>query len=733
MARPLLRGGLIMKSITTFAGLALGLSLVGACVEDDGKPDESDVKGGPEGKAEAWGSSDRPELFSSSLEYRINELPKTGEARNIPWASNYWPVYEDSINHKWNGAGTEAASTKYGRAFGVTGVEDAVSRYHGIDSNSSRTACTTDSQCNSAIGEACAKREGQTNGRCIPTWWGICHAWAPAAILLPEPKKAVTYNGVEFKVNDIKALLTLVHDRTETRFVSLRCNQLDASQEVAFDKYGRPTGTSLSCGDTNPGTFHVLMANYFGKQGESFVYDRTWDGEVWNQPLRGYRVTKMDEVTALEANKLVGVTPTGGTTTEKTGTVAGGAWAQLGSFAVTAGSSLTVVMSGTEDPDLYVKFGAQPTASAYDCRPYEQGAAETCNLTVPAGATQAFVGVNAYGTAQAAYTVKVTSGGTIPTTYVFNDKAVKLLKTHMDVDYITESSASTDGNLGSQINSYTRQDRYDYILEIDAAGKIIGGEWIGTSKRQHPDFAWLPIRSTATTVAGGKITYANVKTIYDLSMQDGTTPTTGVDKTVTETATVAKSAWKQLGPYNLAAGATLTATMTGDGDADLYVRKGAAPTAASYDCRPYSSSSTESCSIVGPATVYVGVNGYAATSNVSLTIKYKEGTGGSTPPTPPPATVTHIDQTGNVAQDELKIFSLDVIAGQKIFVRTFAAKDVDLYIQFGAAPTTEAYLARGYTSSGNETVTYTPTSNGKLFIGVHGYEASAFTVRTAAQ
>ena len=122
-----------------WTAIALGVSLVGGCVTDedgDLKPDESDVKGGPDGKAEAWGASDNPAMFNANLEYRAAELPRTGEARNIPWAGNYWPVYEDSINFKWNGASTDSASTKYGKAFGVTGVEDAVSKYHGIDANS---------------------------------------------------------------------------------------------------------------------------------------------------------------------------------------------------------------------------------------------------------------------------------------------------------------------------------------------------------------------------------------------------------------------------------------------------------------------------------------------------------------------------------------------------------------------------------------------------------------------
>ncbi|HEU0030448.1 MAG TPA: pre-peptidase C-terminal domain-containing protein [Kofleriaceae bacterium] len=724
-----------MKTMTMTWVAALGMCLAAGCMDqaDDGKPDESDVKGGVEGKAEAWGASDNPALFNGNLEYTAAALPMTGEARNIPWAGNYWPVYEDSINKRWAGSTSESPSTKYGRAFGVTGVEDAVSRNHGIDAQSTRTACTTNSQCNSTLGEACAKREGQTSGRCIPTWWGICHAWSPAAILLPEPKHAVTYNGVDFKVQDIKALLTLVHDRTETRFVSLRCDALDAQNEINFDKYGRPTGATSNCKDTNPGTFHVLMTNYLGKQGESFVYDRTWDGEVWNQPLRGYRITAMTEVSALEANRLVGVPPEGGTTSEKTGTVAAGATTQVGAVAVTAGSTLTIVMSGSGDPDLYVKFGAQPTTASYDCRPYETGAAETCNLTVPAGASQAFVAVNAYGTAGATFTLKITSGGSIPTNYVFNANAAKLMKTHMDVDYISESAASQDGNLGSTIDRYTHQDNYDYILELDAAGKIIGGEWIGTSKRQHPDFVWLPIRASAPSVAGGKITYANVKLIYDLSMQDGSGGGGGAVKTVNDAATLAKAEWKQYGPFNVAAGANLTAVLTGDGDADLYVRKEAAPTAAAYDCRPYRDGSAEQCTVLGPAKIYVAVNGYATTSNYQLKITYTEGSGTTPPPPPPPATITHINTTGSVAQGEMKIFTVDVVAGRKIVARTTSTVDVDLYIQMGGAPTTDAYLMRAFTSSGSETITYTPTSNGTLYVGVHGYQAGAFSVRTADQ
>jgi hypothetical protein len=341
------------------------------------------------------------------------------------------------------------------------------------------------------------------------------------------------------------------------------------------------------------------------------------------------------------------------------------------------------------------------------------------------------VAVAGYGATPSNYKVVTTIGGSVPTTYLFNAQATKLAKVHMDVDYISESPASQDGNLGSTIDRYTHQDNYDYVLEMDSTGKIIGGEWLGASKMRHPDFVWLPIRVGGTSVAGGKITYANVKQIYDLSMDAGTTnpPPTGGDINVTDAGALARTAWKQLGPYTVPANKTLTVTMTGDGDADLYVRKNAAPTAASYDCRPYANGTSESCSIPGPATVYVGVNGYATTSNYSLSIKTVAG-GTTTPPVNPPTTFTHLNQSSSVAQGELKVFDLPITAGKTVVIRTTSSVDVDLYIQMNAAPTTSAYLMRGYTTSGNETISYTATSSGVLKIGVHGYAAGSFTVKT---
>ncbi len=76
----------------------------------------------------------------------------------------------------------------------------------------------------------------------------------------------------------------------------------------------------------------------------------------------------------------------------------------------------------------------------------------------------------------------------------------------------------------------------------------------------------------------------------------------------------------------------VVATSGGSGDADLYVRRGSAPTTSSYDCRPYRAGNSESCSFASPqsGTWHVMVRGYSAFSGVTLTASYATGGSGGT-------------------------------------------------------------------------------------------------------
>ena len=467
-----------------------------------------------DGKSESWGSQDSPYRFDQDLEIKYDSLPKDGELEKAPWAANYWPTYQDNINFRWDGDDSQSPAEKFEQAMGLSGIEDAVSTWHGIDSQSRRTECSTDDECKEELVEKCSKRRGAETGYCIPTWFGICHAWAPVALMVDEPKNPVTHNDVEFKINDIKALVTLAHNRVDSRFVSLRCNT--NPDDIEYDDDGRPT--SAECRYTNPATYHILLANYLGIKKKSFVEDRTFSAEVWNQPIRGFKINSEREVTIEEANELIGVQPDNVAKNTEAGTVTAGEWKSFGPYPVNGGDSINVSMTGTNDADLYVRLDAEATAAEYDCRPYSNNSVETCNLKASADSNSVYIAVKGYSDT-ADFEIK-TESGAVASTYKFNAHAAKLQYVNTTVSWITESPSHVDGYLGDTIDTYTKTDTYEYILEIDADGNLIGGEWVGASKSDHPDFLWLPEDSIPahTTVAGGKIKWSDVKVIYEKSL-----------------------------------------------------------------------------------------------------------------------------------------------------------------------------------------------------------------------
>ena len=88
---------------------------------------------------------------------------------------------------------------------------------------------------------------------------------------------------------------------------------------------------------------------------------------------------------------------------------------------------------------------------------------------------------------------------------------------------------------------------------------------------------------------------------------------------INENMTVAKSAEKKFTASQVEPG-TYVFEIEGSGDADLYVRVGAAPTTRTYTCRPFLSGSKERCevSLATKGDIGVMVRGWSATSTVTL-------------------------------------------------------------------------------------------------------------------
>ncbi len=489
----------------------LGAAPLG-CTPDNNKPLEASVGE----QAERWDRPDELTRFWPDLELRLEALPASGKAAATPWAGSYWPKYRDSINVRWDGEESDPASLKYEQAFGGQGLEDAVSRALGIDSSPSAAPCQVDSDC--AHGQACGKRHGREKGACIPTWEGLCHGWAPASILEPEPLHEVTLHGVTFKVNDIKALLSLMYNESKNTFISRRCNLNDERDQLPVNEYGRPTDPE--CRDTNPGTFHLMMANFIGIQEKSFIADLIFDDQVWNFPLRSYRVLKQRSITPEEANGLLGVASEDGESRVISGESVGkNEWIAFGPFEVVPGTRFEAEVESQGEVRLFAHFGAEATAEGFSCKTSTPAmGGKACRLTVPEGEKEVYLGAEV-AQAKVDFTLKLLLKGTLPRTFQFDPRAVDFVQVKTSLAYITESDMDENGALSDAIDDYTDSQPLEYILELDAWGQVIGGEWIGKYRTEHPDFLWLPLSPWRRTQVEGKISYPNVKTLLDLSLQ----------------------------------------------------------------------------------------------------------------------------------------------------------------------------------------------------------------------
>lgn len=73
--------------------------------------------------------------------------------------------------------------------------------------------------------------------------------------------------------------------------------------------------------------------------------------------------------------------------------------------------------------------------------------------------------------------------------WIFNPRAASFYQVTLTVNYRASRSDLTGaGTVPQALTAKT----YSYILELDSKRQVIGGEWIGTSRLDHPDFVWMP-------------------------------------------------------------------------------------------------------------------------------------------------------------------------------------------------------------------------------------------------
>ncbi|WP_305885082.1 pre-peptidase C-terminal domain-containing protein [Pleionea sp. CnH1-48] len=156
----------------------------------------------------------------------------------------------------------------------------------------------------------------------------------------------------------------------------------------------------------------------------------------------------------------------------------------------------------------------------------------------------------------------------------------------------------------------------------------------------------------------------------------------------------------------------------GSGDADIYVKFGSKPTTSSYDCRPYKSGNTETCSF-SPAQegrYYVMIRAYRSYSGASLVASYTEGSIDDVRF----EEVDLSDQRGGWQH-----FTLEVPDNMSELLATMSggSGDADLYVRYGSQPTTSSYQCRPYKNGNNESCRITSPSAGTWYISVRAYSS----------
>ena len=269
---------------------------------------------------EAWNNSNNPtrmQVTRNGQNYQVGnynyqnnfyDLPLSGELETKPWSGDYWPTHKGGITNRWysdsywesNDYSYDIISNDEAKSIIDTEHLSPAEKYD-IFIGRYDFPLTKHERSRTKIMRTVVDSTEYDPGFDIPTWEGLCHAWAPAtlAYVNPSPVTLENKDGIEvrFGSSDVKALLTffLHYDKSAANFfLGGRCNTsfddlLDQlrSGGITQAEYDRQVNSS-KCRDTNAGAFHMVLTNQIALLDEGFIADVTRDLEVWNQPVHGY-------------------------------------------------------------------------------------------------------------------------------------------------------------------------------------------------------------------------------------------------------------------------------------------------------------------------------------------------------------------------------------------------------------------------------------------------------------
>jgi len=353
-------------------------------------------------------------------------------------------------------------------------------------------------------------------------------------------------------------------------------------------------------------------------------------------------------------------------------------------FEVPANASNLVIATsgGSGDADLYARFGAAPTDTQYDCRPYLGGNNESCSVNNPQAGTW-YVSTKAYASF---------SGLTL------------------QADYQSDTPTPNKPPVSNPGGPYTGIEGQAIVFSgsnsYDTDGSVVSYQWDfgdGTSSNQ-PDpshsYSAAGNYTISLTVTDNKGSITTTTTTADIQTSSGK----GVLENGVSVTSAGSAGSEDKYTLQVPSGASdlVINTNGGTGDGDLYVRFGSAPTASTYDCRPYLSGNNETCTIanIQAGTYYVMVQGYSSYST-TLTANYTSG--GIPVPNDPPVSDAGGPYSGAVNAEISFMGSNSYDNDGQITTYNWNFGD--------GSSSSQANPNHVYTTAGNYTATLTVTDN----------------------
>ncbi|HYX37365.1 MAG TPA: hypothetical protein VE954_30040 [Oligoflexus sp.] len=286
---------------------------------------------------EAWNQRNDPRIMGLDrltqkyqYETQFDKLPVAADLPQTPWSDYYWPTYQGGLTYRWAQAGSDYDRYVYAtkpfaelkpEEIAVLSPAEKYDLYMGFEDYRTTKA----ERERTGVLKRIPGQDGyDARLAAIPTWEGLCHAWAPATLAFAEPQAVTVKNkaglDIPFGSSDINGLLTMFLHHVpapQVSFLGGRCEEnlsaiQDKIEEVrnayAGSPYSKLTAAEkeaeikrlqaeltarseqIECRDSNAGAFHLVLTNQIGLMKEGFVVDVTRDDEVWNQAVHGFNV-----------------------------------------------------------------------------------------------------------------------------------------------------------------------------------------------------------------------------------------------------------------------------------------------------------------------------------------------------------------------------------------------------------------------------------------------------------